>query len=162
MNEINYRYNSSNQEKIKAICEFILDKSYGDTISKEKVADLVHMNIENEAEKKRFDSIMSRAKNILIDYGYILKSVSGVGYYILKPKHISSYCYRTYVDRTKVLLEKSERILNHVDKSELNEIREKEHNEMKVLNRELYGEIGLVVENSDYGQNRAYYNSLED
>ena len=33
---------------------------------------------------------------------------------------------------------------------------------MSELNRELYGDIGLIVESSEYGKNRAYYNSLKD
>lgn len=81
---------------------------------------------------------------------------------ILKPKHISSYCYRTYVDKTKVLLEKSERILSHIDKTELSDIRKKEQAEMYELNQQLYGEIGLIVEGSDYGKNRYHYDSLKD
>ena len=105
---------------------------------------------------------MGRVKNILVDYGYILKTITGVGYYILKPKHISSYCYRTYVDRTKRLLEKSERVLRHVDRTELSDDRKKEHSEMTDLNQQLYGEIGLIVEGSEYGKNRAYYESLGD
>lgn len=160
--QINYRYSSKNENKIKDACDYILDRNYGDTIPFGILADIMKINIEDEQENKRFKSIMGRVKNILIDSGYILKSVAGVGYYILKPKHISSYCYRTYVDRTKRLLEKSERVLKHVDRTELTDIRKKEHEEMQDLNQQLYGEIGLVVEGSEYGKNRAYYNALED
>lgn len=160
--QVNYRYNSKNEMKIQDACTYILDKSYGDTISFEQLANLLKYNLEDETEKKRFKNVMSKVKNILINYGYVLKTITGVGYYILKPKHISSYCYRTYIDKTKTLLEKSERILVHVDQKELSEIRKKEYSEMTELNQQLYGEIGLVVEGSEYGRNRAYYNSLED
>lgn len=160
--QVNYRYNSKNEMKIKDACTYILDKSYGDTISFEQLANLLKYNLEDETEKKRFKNVMSKVRNILINYGYVLKTIAGVGYYILKPKHISSYCYRTYIDKTKTLLEKSERILVHVDQKELSDIRKKEYSEMTELNQQLYGEIGLVVEGSEYGRNRAYYNSLED
>ncbi len=160
--EVNYRYSTKRENQIKDALDFILDKEYGTTIEFGKLAEIMHYNIEDEAEEKRFKNTMARVKNILIDHGYILKTITGVGYYILKPKHISSYCYRTYVDRTKLLLEKSERILKHVDKTQLSDIRKKEHKEMYELNQEIYGEIGLIVEGSDYGKNRLIYNNIKD
>lgn len=160
--ELNYRYNTKNEDKIKDVCEYILDKNYGETIGFEKLAEILKYNIENEQENKRFKNTMSRVKNALIDYGYVLKTITGIGYYILKPKQISSYCYRTYVDKTKVLLEKSDRILKHVDKTEMSGIRKKEHTEMSELNQQIYSEIGLVVEGSEYNKNKHYYNNLND
>lgn len=160
--EVNYRYATKREEQIRDAVEYILDKDYDTTIEFGELAEIMRFNIENEQEEKRFKSTMSRVKNILIDHGYILKTIIGIGYYILKPKHISSYCYRTYVDKTKVLLEKSERILSHIDKTELSDIRKKEQAEMYELNQQLYGEIGLIVEGSDYGKNRYHYDSLKD
>ena len=160
--EVNYRYSSKNEERIKDACDYILDKEYGSTILFGQLAEIMRFNIQDEQEERRFKNVMGRVKNILVDYGYILKIITGVGYYILKPKHISSYCYRTYVDRTKRLLEKSDRVLRHVDQKELSDVRKKEHSEMTDLNQQLYGEIGLVVEASEYGKNRAYYESLGD
>lgn len=160
--EVNYRYSSKREGQIRDALDYILDKDYGATIEFAKLAEIMRFNITDEQEERRFKSTMGRVKNILIDHGYILKTITGVGYYILKPKHISSYCYRTYIDKTKVLLEKSERILAHVDQTELSDIRKKEHKEMCELNQELYGEIGLVVEGSDYDKNRHYYNNLQD
>ena len=156
------RYNSLKKRELQETIELILDKNYGETILFEQLSKILHYNLDDENEKRKFRSAMARVKNFLIDYGYVLKTITNVGYYILKPQHISSYCYRTYIDKTKVLLEKSERILKHTDKSELSDIRKKEHEEMTDLNQQLYGEIGLVVESSEYGKNRIYYNSLED
>ena len=160
--EVNYRYNSKREEQIRDAVEYILDKGYDARIETAELAEIMRFSITNEQEERRFKSTMGRVKNILIDYGFILKTIVGVGYYVLKPKHISSYCYRTYIDRTKRLLEKSERILSHVDKTELSEIRKQEHQQMSDLNREIYGEIGLVVEGSEYGKNRYYYDNLKD
>lgn len=162
MAEVNYRYSSKNENRIKDAVDYILDKEYGSTILFGTLADIMRYNIQDEQEEKKFKSTMGRVKNILVDSGYILKVITGVGYYILKPKHISSYCYRTYVDRTKRLLEKSERVLKHVDQTELSDERKKEHREMTELNREIYGDIGLIVESSEYGKNRHYYDSLKD
>ena len=160
--EVNYRYRSKNENRIKDAIDYILDKEYGSTILFGTLADVMRYNIQDEQEEKKFKSTMGRVKNILVDSGYILKTITGVGYYILKPKHISSYCYRTYIDKTKRLLEKSERVLKHVDQTELSETRKKEHSEMSELNREIYGDIGLIVESSEYGKNRHYYDSLND
>lgn len=160
--EVNYRYASKREEQIKDAVDYILDKGYDAKIEFAELAEIMRFNIQDEVEQKRFRSTMSRVKNVLIDHGFILKTIVGVGYYVLKPKHISSYCYRTYIDKTKVLLEKSERILSHVDKTELSDVRKKEHKEMSDLNQQIYGEIGLIVEGSDYGKNRNYYNSLKD
>jgi hypothetical protein len=163
MAEVNFRYkNTKNENRIKDAVDYILDKEYGSTILFGQLADIMRYNIQDEQEERRFKSTMNKVRNILVDSGYILKIITGVGYYILKPKHISSYCYRTYVDRTKRLLEKSERVLKHVDQTELSDERKKEHAEMTDLNQQLYGEIGLVVEGSEYGKKRAYYDSLED
>ena len=156
------RYNSLKKRELQETIELILDKDHGETIPFEQLSKLLHYNLDDEQEKRKFRSAMARVKNFLIDYGYVLKTITNVGYYILKPQHISSYCYRTYIDKTKVLLEKSERILKHTDKTKLSDVRKKEHKEMTDLNQQLYGEIGLVVEGSEYGKNRAYYNALED
>lgn len=160
--EVNYRYTSKREEQIRDAVEYILDKGYDSKIEFAELAEIMRFNIQDEIEEKRFKSTMGRVKNVLIDHGFILKTIVGVGYYVLKPKHISSYCYRTYVDKTKRLLEKSERILSHIDKTELSDIRKKEQSQMYDLNQQLYGEIGLIVEASDYGKNRNYYNSLKD
>ena len=160
--EVNYRYASKREEQIKDAVDYILDKGYDSKIEFAELAEIMRFNIQDEVEEKRFRSTMSRVKNVLIDHGFILKTIVGVGYYVLKPKHISSYCYRTYIDKTKVLLEKSERILAHVDQTELSDVRKKEHAEMTDLNQQIYGEVGLIVEGSDYGKNRNYYNSLKD
>ena len=160
--EVNYRYSTKREKQIKDAVDYILNKGYDAKIEFAELAEIMRFNIQDEVEEKRFRNTMSRVKNVLIDHGFILKTITGVGYYVLKPKHISSYCYRTYIDKTKVLLEKSERILAHVDKTELNDVRKKEHAQMQDLNQQLYGEIGLVVEGSDYGKNRYYYNSLKD
>ena len=73
-----------------------------------------------------------------------------------------SYCYRTYVDKSKELLNKSERILKNVNKKELSDVRKKEHKEMSGLNNKLIEEVKMVEEHSEYVNNKEYYNSLED
>lgn len=160
--EINFKRSSKNESKYSNVCKYILDKEYGDVVDFKTLAKMFEIDLTEESDWKKLQNRMKQVKNILVDYGIVLKNVIGVGYYILKPKQISSYCYRTYVEKTKTLLEKSERILSHIDKTELSDIRKKEQSQMYDLNQQLYSEIGLIVEESDYGKNRNYYNSLKD
>ena len=115
-----------------------------------------------EKEARKFKSTMVKVKNFLIDYGKILKTISGVGYYILKPKQISGYCYKTYITITSKILSKSERILKHVDREELDEPRTEEYENIKSLNQELQEAIEGTINSSVYYSRKDYYNSLED
>lgn len=166
MPRINYRYegqyNSKYKERISDVVEYILDKDYGQTIEFEILANMLHYNIEVEEENKKFKSTMARIKNILIDYGYVLKSVTGVGYYILKPKQISGYCYHTYIRRTTNLLDKSARILNHTQHSLLSQDRKEEYDNVCELNLDTANAIQSTIENSKYYNRKIYYDSLKD
>lgn len=165
-NEKNFRYDSTYSSKkkqnIQEMVEYILDKNYGDTIELEKASKILGYNIEDEQEKRKFKSTMVRIKNFLVDKGYILKSITGVGYYILKPKQISGYCYHTYIKKTQVLLEKSDRILQHMDKTSLSEIRKEEYRDVTNLNKTIHSNIIKNINYSDYTKNKSKYDSLND
>ena len=156
------RYERSKKQKIQETVEYILSFNYGQTIQYETLSQKLGYNYDDEQEAHKFKSTMSRIKNFLIDYGYILKNIGRIGYYILKPKQISGYCYRTYVQRTFGLLEKSERILGHTKESELSDIRLKELNEMKVLNKSVQSSIGKTIKESAYNKNKHVYDNLKD
>ena len=160
--EINFKRSSKNESKYSNVCKYILDKEYGDIVDFKNLAKMFEIDLIEESDWKKLQNRMKQVKNILVDYGIVLKNVIGVGYYILKPKQISSYCYRTYVEKSKNLLDKSERILKNVDKKELSEVRKKEHKEMQEFNKKLVKEVDLVEEYSEYAKNKTYYNSLED
>jgi len=156
------RYDSRCKLYIQETVELILNYKYGDTIPFDIVAKSLHFNIEDEKEKSKFNSAMGRIKNFLIEYGYVLRSVRGVGYYILKPKQISGYCYHTYIMRTQNLLEKSDLILKHVDTYDMSDIRKQEHNEVQQLNEDVRHAIYNEILNSDYKKNKDSYNTLKD
>ena len=164
--KFNFRYdtgrNTEYNQRIGEMCEYILNLNYGDTVSFYKCGEILKYNIDDEKENKKFKSTMSRVKNFLIDYGYVLKNITGVGYYILKPKQISGYCYHTYILRTENLLDKSNRILAHVDGTELSDIRKEEHENMFNLNSNVIDSINTTIENSEYFRNKSYYDNLED
>ena len=162
----NFKYdtgkNTEYNQRIGELVNTILELNYGSTISFYKCADILHYNIDDEKEKRKFQSTMCRVRNFLIDYGYVLKSIAGVGYYILKPKQISGYCYHTYIRKTENLLNKSGRILNHVAQSELSEIRKEEYNNVCDLNLDVTNAIDTTIENSKYWNKKNYYDNLED
>lgn len=105
---------------------------------------------------------MGKIKNILIDYGYVLKNITGVGYYILKQKQISGHCYHTYLKRTENFLDKSKRILMHVSENELSEIRKQEYYSVCELNQDLSNVVDKTISDSEYLKKKEYYDNLED
>lgn len=164
--KINFRYTGEYQseysQRIGELVEYILEQDYGTTIPFERCANYLHYNIEDEKEFKEFKNTMARVKNFLIDKGYVLKSITGVGYYILKPKQISGYCYHTYIRRTENLLNKSSRILSHVETHELSEIRKEEYDNVCDLNSDITNVIDTTIEKSKYYSRKSYYDNLED
>ena len=155
-------YKSEYSQRKSEVIEYILNKEYGETINFDTLANMLHYNIEIEEEKRKFKNMMATIKNILIDYGYVLKTVTGIGYYILKPKQISGYCYHTYIRKTTNLLDKSARILKHTDTTELSAIRKEEYNNVKDLNLDVTNAIDVTIENSNYYSKKAYYDSLKE
>lgn len=156
------RYDSEYKQRIQELVEYILDKNYGETISLEEVGRILHYNIDHENELNNLKSTMARVKNFLIDYGYILKSIAGIGYYILKPKQIAGHCYRTYIVKTQRLLDKSDRILTRTDRTELSDIRREEHANVLQLNTDVNEGIWNTIQASGYYKRKTYYDNLED
>ena len=161
-NGINYRYSSAKEQQVIELIDYVLTKNYGETISLREAAKILQYNIEDEGEKKRFKMMMYRVRNALVDKGYVLKSITNVGYYIMKPKQIPDYTYRTYTLKTLRLLEKQDRILEHVDTSELSITRIQENIEIKALNKATYEAINTCIDTSSYFEHKNFYNGLDD
>ena len=161
-NGINYRYSSSKEQQVIELIDHILSKNYGDTVTFAEAARILQYNIEDERENKKFKSMMARIKNSLIDKGYLLRSITNRGYYIMKPKQVPDYTYRIYTLRTLRLLEKQDRILTHIDTSGLSTVRLKENEEIKSLNRTTYEAINTCIDTSSYFENKSFYNALDD
>ena len=153
--KMNFRYegeyNSEYGQRKSEVIEYILNKKYGETISFDTLAHILHYNLEDEKENRKFKTMMSKIKNILINYGYILK-----------PKQISGYCYHTYIRRTTNLLDKSSRILKYTDTTELSDMRKEEYDNMIDLNLDLTNAIDTTIENSNYYNKKTYYDNLKD
>lgn len=164
--KLEFRYtgerDSKKKQNIAECIEYVLSKQRGDTIATETLAKILGYNTDDEKEYRKFKSTMLRVKNFLIDYGYVIKSIAGVGYYILKSKQISGYCYHTYILKTERLLEKSDRILTHTDQTELNEVRKEEYKNVNKLNQDVYENIDDTINASEHFKNKNKYDSLED
>lgn len=160
--KFNYRYSSNKEGNIVNFIQCVVEKGYGQTISLSETGKLLGYNIEDEHELKKMKSTLARVKNYLIDRGYVLKSIVGVGYYIMKPKQIPNYVYRTYTLRTLRLIEKQDRILAHTPISDLSVARQTENAQIKDLTKVTYEAINKSIDESEYFKNRAFYNGLDD
>ena len=162
----NFRYegerDSFYRQKKQEIVEYILDKNYGDTIYHSDLSKILGFNIEIEKEKSKYKTAMLRIKNIVLEYGYVLKSISGVGYCILKPSQISQHCYRTYVKRAGRLYDKSEYILEHTEQVDMNDDRKEEIQNLMAMNKQLIANVWDTIQESAYYSRKNYYDSLED
>ena len=137
--------------------EYILTRKHGETIPYVTLANILRFSLQDEHQEKIFKRRMSKIKNILIDYGYVLKSVGGVGYYILKPNQISSFTFRNYIVKPQKAYEKANRILNHVDTTKLNEIGKEEHRYAKELAENIAETTENAIYNSNYWNNKILY-----
>lgn len=155
-------YDSKYKRNIQEAVEHILSCEYGTTITHSTLGKILGFNVDDELQFINYRNIMNKVKNIVLPYGRILKGVAGVGYYLLKPKHFSSYCYRTYIQRTQRMLAKSKEVLGYVPLSELSDERKLEYKEMESLNIDLIDNVESTIKTSDYYDHKRYYDNLED
>ena len=159
--EVNYRYNSKNENVIKNIINFILEKEYGSLVYYNEIAQRIGLNLEFEEHIKLFKRLMSKVKNVLIDYGYILKSIGGKAYYILKQNQIASFTYRNYIIKPQRAYEKAKRILERTRKNEFTKLDEEEHDNVTILNNQMIEVSDYTIFNSEYYQNKDKYKENE-
>ena len=149
------------QEKEECI-DYILSLSYGDLADTATLSKILKYNIYDEIEHKQYISMMTQISKIVLEYGYVLKNIHNRGYYILKPSQVSKHCYRTYIKRSAKLCDKSKYVLDKTDKSELNEDRTEEINNLIEMNQKLIENMQKTITESKYYSRKDYYNSLKD
>jgi hypothetical protein len=142
--------------------EYILDKNYGETVLHSDLCKLLGYNQVNDEEFKKYKVTMSRVKNLLLQFGKVLRSINGIGYYILKPKQISNHCYRTYIKSASRMYNKSKFILDRVDYTELTKDRIEELQNMLELNKNLIENVDKMITESTYYSRKDYYDNLDD
>lgn len=160
----NFRFEQTNESAKKQykqeVIEYLLEKEYGSTVTNEQLGSMLHYNIDDEEEYKKFKTMMASIKSFLLRYGRVLKGIAGVGYYILKPSQVSQHCYRTYIKSASRLYDKSAYVLDRTDKTELNQDRMEEITNMINLNQQLIDKVAATIHESTYYSRKAYYDSL--
>lgn len=133
------------------IRNYIMKKQFGDTIVFKDLQQFTDYDLNNEYENYKFKTtIMRFVKDELIQEGYILKSIRGVGYYILKQNQISSYTYRTYIKKPLRYLDKADTILKSTHTILLNKKEVEKHSLTQELNEELIGKNSEIINSKKY------------
>ena len=162
--KVNYRYEgeykSEKRQKISETVDYIVEKNYGATLLHSDLCKLLGYNMSNDEEFEKYKSTMGRVKEILLQFGRVLVSVNGVGYYILKPSQVSRHCYKKFVQSASRKYDKCSFILHRVDNTELIPERLEELQNMIQLNRQLMNSAEKVLKESAYYSRKDYYNSL--
>ena len=134
-----------------SIVDFFKTKNEGDTISYNELQTFTHYNLDDFIQLQNFKkNTMTRAKNMLIDLGIIIKAIQNEGYYILKSNQVQSYTYRTYIKKPIKQLERSKRILENTNKSKLNQFENAKHLLTLALNNDLLKENNNILNSKDY------------
>lgn len=144
----------------KEVTEYILSKKYGDTIEHIALAAMFGYNLEDKKQKSKYQRTMKEIKDVVLEEGYILKGISGIGFYILKPKQVASYSYRTYVQRAVKLIDKNTNMLRCVDTRELKGERIEEFQDILDLNDKISKSLQKDFKESRYINRMEHYNSL--
>ena len=135
------------------IVKYFYTKNYGDIVKFEELQCLTYYNLSDEFESYKFkSSIMQKVKNELIENGYVIKSIRGIGYYILKQNQIQSYTYRTYIKKPLRHLKKAEIILNNTKTSLLNKKELEKHQLTNKLNKDLINITETLINAKEYEQ----------
>lgn len=152
----------SPKEKREKVVTYILSKNYGDTIKNEELNQILEEDLNDEYGKIRFRHQMDKAKNKLYEKGYVIRSIYGIGYYILKPNQISSYTYRNFILKPMKSYKKADTILNNINTKNLSDNRLEEKNNALNLNTLLQRTSNNIIKNSNYYKKEGYYNNLKD
>lgn len=146
-----YQRDSGKRRQAEDVIEYILDNyKYGQTIPDSELAKILGYNITYTEQYKNYKVFMTKIKNELIMFNYILKAISGVGYYILRPEHIVGHCYNTYVKASQRKLDKSLEVSGHIDKTELSDGRKEEITNFRELNGQLIDAMDQLINRSMY------------
>lgn len=136
------------KEKLENLKKYILSKEYGTTLTFNELNEFIGEDLKDEYGKIRFKNMIRKVKNRLYNYGYVLRSVIGVGYYILKPNQIAAYTYRTYITKPLKSFQKAKIILNCTEKNKLNENELKKHYDTTRLNNALISVTENLIDNN--------------
>lgn len=123
------------REEIDNIIEYILTNfNYGDTITYRQLERIIGA----EMEELKYVYTIGAVKNELIEYGCILTNVIGEGYRILFPNEVAKEVYKKCAKRSLGCLAKGLKMMEHIDRSVLNEEEKQQFEDMERLVAEMY------------------------
>jgi hypothetical protein len=109
--------NIDRKEQIEDVVEKILTtKKYGDVISYKELEQLIGY----EREDLGFTVVLGCAKELLVEYGYVLKSIINEGCKILYPNEIAEEVIQRHLKQSTNKLNKALRIMQYADRDMLN------------------------------------------
>lgn len=153
-------------QEIDNIVNYIVKKKQGESVTYQELQTFTNYDLNDEYSSYKFKTcIMGRVKNILIEYGYILKSVKYMGYYILKSNQIQSYTYRTYIRKPLRHLKKAERILTNTNTKTLKQNELLDYQLTVNLNEDLINATDNIINSKKYiildSEERKKYNAKQ-
>ena len=105
------------REVIENVTEKILQqKKYGDIVSHEELEDWVGY----ERTDLMYLSILAPVKELLVEYGYVLRSVLNKGYKVLFPNEIAEEVIQKHLKQSTNKLNKAARIMQYTERDMLN------------------------------------------
>ena len=109
--------NIDRKQQVEDVVEKILNtKSYGDVIS--------YIELEELTGYERYDVgftiILGAAKELLVEYGYVLKSIINEGYKVLYPNEIAEEVIQKHLKQSTNKLNKALRIMQYAERGMLN------------------------------------------
>ncbi len=108
--------NIDRREQVEDVVDKILKtKKYGDGISYAELEKLTGY----ERDEVGFIAILTCAKELLIEYGYVLKSILNEGYRVLYPNEIAEEIIQKYLKSSTNKLNKAIRIMQYTERDEL-------------------------------------------
>lgn len=143
--------------KVDKLFNFISQKKYGDIIYHNEIENVLGIS----REMRKYSGYLKMAKTRLIQKSFVLKSIPGVGYQVLKPNQVSGYTYRQYIKRSLNLYNYSELILDYLDTQNLTNDRLQEYEDVKELNKSIKEISQKTIKESKYYLRKEYYDSLE-
>jgi len=109
--------NIDRKQQVEDIVDKIITtKDYGEILSYEYLEALTGY----ERYDIGFTVILAMVKELLVEYGYVLKSIINEGYKILNPGEISEHVIQTHLKQSTNKLGKALRIMQYTNKSYLN------------------------------------------
>lgn len=82
------------KDRVNSLISFTKALEYGDIIPHEKIENIIDVNY--ISQRQFYNSIIQKAKKILLPYGFCLESVRGQGYRLVKPDDFTQHALRSY------------------------------------------------------------------